>query len=105
MFWYLPHGLILLSLWPVLQTDEEECKATKKGNGKKPKTCIFPFIWKSKEYVECTDKDGNKGPWCAVKVNKKTKVVKNKDRWICEPGCPVENGKIFAGKAYYVLHG
>ena len=69
------------------------CQATKTGNGKKPKDCIFPFKWKGIQYNTCTDVDAKDGrPWCAIKVNKK-KVVKKKDRWICQAGCP-GTGKI-----------
>ena len=81
-----------LSKLPVSRT---KCQATKKGNGKKPKDCIFPFKWKNIEYETCTKVDAvqNDKAWCAIKVNNKN-VVKKNHRWICEDGCP-GNGEFF----------
>ena len=72
-----------------LPVSRKECQATKKGNGKNPKDCIFPFKWKNIEYETCTKVDAvkNDKAWCAIKVNNKNMVKKN-HRWICEDGCP-----------------
>ena len=65
-----------------------QCEASKKGNGKNPKDCLFPFKWKGVLYDTCTGVDFESGqPWCAIKVNKNN-VVKDPNRWICQAGCP-----------------
>ena len=36
--------------------------------------CIFPFVYKDKEYMKCVD--GPRGSWCATKVDKSNKPIK-----------------------------
>jgi len=37
--------------------------------------CIFPFTYKNKEYNTCINNNSKGGPWCATKVNPKTKKM------------------------------
>jgi hypothetical protein len=37
--------------------------------------CIFPFTYKNKEYNTCINNNSKGGPWCATKVDPKTKKM------------------------------
>ena len=93
--WEFLNFNIQLNFLSNLPVSRKECQATKKGNGKNPKDCIFPFKWKSIKYETCTKVDAEKNDkaWCAIKVNNKN-VVKKNHRWICEDGCPGIGEKI-----------
>jgi len=71
----------------------KECKCTatfvNKNQIEKQKVCAFPFKYKGKTYDKCTrDGSENGKPWCAFKVDRRTREAKT-GKWAdCDSGCP-----------------
>jgi len=67
-----------------------KCKTTPDG----PQVevpCVFPFIYKGKEYNECTFQKGDVKAWCSTKVDGNGKHVGGQRQWgYCEKECPVQ---------------
>ena len=52
---------------------------------------MFPFIYKGKEYNECTFQKGDVKAWCSTKVDGNGKHVGGQRQWgYCEKECPVQ---------------
>lgn len=84
---------------PAKAKGPEECKTNDVGgppSGKHPGLqCVFPFIYKGKDYKACTTFDASPKhiPWCAVKVDEGRKMVK--DQWgTCVDACFEDSGQI-----------
>ena len=52
---------------------------------------MFPFIYKGKEYNQCTFQKGDVKAWCSTKVDGNGKHVGGQRQWgYCEKECPVQ---------------
>ena len=74
----------------IFLTALSKCKTTPDG----PQVevpCVFPFIYKGKEYNECTFQKGDVKAWCSTKVDGNGKHVGGQRQWgYCEKECPVQ---------------
>ena len=61
-----------------------------KNWGKDKKACVFPFVYKGKNYDRCTsDHSENGKPWCAYEQVEGPSIEMVEGKWgECELGCP-----------------
>ena len=74
----------------IFLTALSKCKTTPDGPQVEA-PCVFPFIYKGKEYNECTFQKGDVKAWCSTKVDGNGKHVGGQRQWgYCEKECPVQ---------------
>jgi len=68
---------------------EQGCKTTSEGPQVNA-ACIFPFIYRGKEYNKCTYEKGDDTPWCSTKVDANGNHVSGQKQWgYCGEQCPI----------------
>jgi len=73
------------------QSAADGCK-TSSGGPQIDAACVFPFIYKGKEYKECTFEKGDEKPWCSTKVDGDRKHVGGQQQWgYCGEQCPIRS--------------
>ena len=55
--------------------------------------CIFPFKWRSSEFVHCISGPRRREPWCPTEIDSNGDPVSGK--WgVCNDHCPTEEAEV-----------